>query len=312
MNKQLYLCHVWVFKIIFLPNFYPILFKIPNCVLDTNVTKYTSLVSIWRFCEELCVSYCSIAEHFLRYFELTVANTPELKREVYRIRYKVYCEELKYESLEKFPDGLEQDDYDQHSIHYLLKHRPSGHYAGCVRVVLPKKQIEKPNFPLEKACPKGFFFSQRSRANFCEISRLAVLSKFRRQKPGKKGMEGMFFSYYRNQTNQPHKSFFPIIPLSLYWACIGTGPFLNLDVLALMEPRLARHFRHYGIVSQQIGDYINYRGKRGFFMIQPQNFYYNLKSDIREFFDLIDKERKKQLSKKIYKTGQSIGIDYLY
>lgn len=69
----------------------------------------------------------------------------------------------------------------------------------------------------------------------------------------------------------------------------------NLDVLALMEPRLARHFRHYGIVSERIGDFVNYRGKRGFFVIRPQEFYHNLKSDIREFFDLIDIERRKHL-----------------
>ena len=202
------------------------------------------------------MSYCSIAEHFYRYFQLIVADNPELKREVYSIRYKVYCEELNYESPEKFPDRLEQDAYDAHSIHYLLKHRLSNRYVGCVRVVLPENRTSQQKFPLEKACPQDFFSDQRPRANFCEISRLAVLSDFRKQKPGTRALEGMFFlsRRYNTHTHQPHKSFFPIIPLSLYWACIGTGPFLNLEVLALMEPKLARHFRKYGIVSQQIGD----------------------------------------------------------
>ncbi|RMF21544.1 MAG: PEP-CTERM/exosortase system-associated acyltransferase, partial [Cyanobacteria bacterium J083] len=113
------------------------------------------------------MSYCSIAEHFNRYFELVMADTPELKREVYSIRYRVYCEELSYESTDKFPDGLEKDAYDDHSIHYLLKHRPSGLYAGCVRIVLPTvKEDYQPIFPSQAVFPNHFDLIGRHKTEF--------------------------------------------------------------------------------------------------------------------------------------------------
>ena len=91
-----------------------------------------------------------IAEHFLNYFSLSIADTPELQKEVYRIRYQVYCEELEYEPKENFPDGMEIDIYDQKSIHYLLKHNATESYAGCVRVVLPEKRQCKSQFPWQQ------------------------------------------------------------------------------------------------------------------------------------------------------------------
>lgn len=66
------------------------------------------------------MSELSITQHFHKYFQLIVANTPELKQKVFSIRYQVYCKELNFEPAENFPDGLERDIYDDRSIHYLL------------------------------------------------------------------------------------------------------------------------------------------------------------------------------------------------
>lgn len=238
--------------------------------------------------------YPSIAQHFSQYFQLVVANTPELKQEVYRIRYQVYCQELKYEPCENFPDGLEKDIYDRRSIHYLLKHLPSGIYAGCARVVLPNAYNPKLIFPAEKVFPEHFATVNRPRTEFCEFSRLAVLSQFRKRKGESQTPEGLLFHSQGRSTSQAERRVFPLIALSLYWASIGTGPAFNLDVLVLIEPRLARHFRRYGIIAHQISDLVEYRGKRGLFLIQPTEFRNNLRADIREFFDFIDAERTRQ------------------
>ena len=243
------------------------------------------------------MSNTSLTEHFAHYFELVVANTPQLKREVFSIRYQVYCQELNYEPPSNFPDGLETDEYDIRSIHYLLKHRSSGIYAGCVRVVLPELDNPAAIFPSEKACSRHFDLISRPRSDFCEISRLAVLSRFRRRKGEQKIPEGIIYFSENQLDNSLNRRSFPIIALSLYWACIGTGPSLNLDVLALMEPRLARHFRHYGIISQQIGELVEHRGKRGFFIIKPNEFRNSIKAEVKELFDFIDAEREKQCGK---------------
>ena len=44
----------------------------------------------------------NIKQHFFNHFFLSIADTPELKQEVYKIRYQVYCEELEYEPKEEF------------------------------------------------------------------------------------------------------------------------------------------------------------------------------------------------------------------
>ena len=245
------------------------------------------------------MSNTSIAQHFSQYFQPVIANTAELKKEVYRIRYKVYCEELNYESTTKFPDGLETDIYDARSIHYLLKHRSTGVYAGCVRVVLPQKQNAITTFPLDKVFPEHFSVTQTCRTNCCEISRLAVISEFRRRPGEANSPEGMLFSPSNGNTMREQKRKFPVIALSLYWISISLALVHELDILAIMEPRLARHLRRFGITSNLIGDLVEYRGKRGLFLIQPTKLLPHLDTNIRELFDLIHTNVENQLCLKL-------------
>ena len=72
-----------------------------------------------------------VITQFSQHFRLLPANTPELLREVYRMRYEVYCLEMGFERPEQFPDGLERDDYDRRARHCLLQHRATGLYAAA-------------------------------------------------------------------------------------------------------------------------------------------------------------------------------------
>jgi hypothetical protein len=51
--------------------------------------------------------HVSLTEDFRRFFKVSLATTPEQKQAVYRLRYRVYCEELQYEPAEAFPDKAE-------------------------------------------------------------------------------------------------------------------------------------------------------------------------------------------------------------
>ena len=42
----------------------------------------------------------TLVESFQEYFDIEFAKTEEQKRKVYGIRYRVYCDEFKYESVE--------------------------------------------------------------------------------------------------------------------------------------------------------------------------------------------------------------------
>ena len=72
------------------------------------------------------------------------ARTPALKEEVYKLRFQVYCNETGFEDPAACPDGLEKDEFDEQSIHYLIRHRTTDRYAATTRLILPDAQ-----FPIE-------------------------------------------------------------------------------------------------------------------------------------------------------------------
>ena len=96
-------------------------------------------MGIGQFINDLALTraaYRVFAGHlFHRYFNAVAASSDELRREVYRIRYDVYCDELRFEDPARFPDKQEIDPYDRLSLHCLLLHRTSNTFAGCVRFV---------------------------------------------------------------------------------------------------------------------------------------------------------------------------------
>ena len=245
------------------------------------------------------MSCLNITQHFDKYFQLIVANTAELKQEVFSIRYQVYCEELNFEPAKNFPDGLEKDIYDDHSIHCLLKHRSKEIYAGCVRVVLPQEQNSIKTFPLEKVFHKHFSLTQTNRTDFCEISRLAVTSQFRKRQGETNVPEGILFFPSDRDSMQYEKRRFPVIALSLYWSSISLALVHKLDILSIMEPRLARHLKRFGIISNRIGELVEHRGKRGLFLIEPTKLIKNLDNDMQNLFEFIHTDIQNQLPLKL-------------
>ena len=233
-----------------------------------------------------------ICNHFSSYFSILIADTPELKQEVYKIRYQVYCEELNYEPKENFPDGMERDVYDSRSIHCLLKHKSSGLYAGCVRFVLPELENLQTVFPLEKTCNHNINFNELDRSHFGEISRLAVTADFRKRKGEKETATGLIFTEDEQNTAAAGKRRFPVIALSLYLASINMLVEFNMDGLTMMERRLARHLRRFGITSHVVGDEVEHRGKRSPFRLLGREIVNNMDENTLSLFKSISSELK--------------------
>jgi N-acyl amino acid synthase of PEP-CTERM/exosortase system len=94
-----------------------------------------------------------------------------------------------------------------------------------------------------------------------EISRLAVACQFRRR-PGEVSSPGDSEALFGN-LSEGERRLFPHISLGLYLAAAAVGIRENLDgVFALMEPRLARRLRFYGIRFDRVGELIEHRGQR--------------------------------------------------
>ncbi len=243
----------------------------------------------------------SLSGQFHAQFQLLIADTEELRQEVHRIRYQVYCQELQFEREEDCPGGLERDAYDKRAVHCLLKHRASDSYAGCVRLVLCDPSDPEAVLPFENACLFGLPEASRAllkslpRDSFGEVSRLAVTAAFRKRQDESRTSHGTTEPTQGDVSDDRRR--FPLIALGLYLAATGIGIELGLDsVFTMMEPRLARHLQRFGLKFTQIGDVIDYHGKRGPFQVEREAVLKGLNAQMQELLASIRAELCPMLS----------------
>ena len=232
----------------------------------------------------------SISLAFNSYFRIVFADTSVLRKEVYRIRYEVYCRELGYEDANAYQDGLEKDKYDVRSRHCLLQHRRSGRYAGCIRLVLPDTNEREAALPFEHACRDKLYPDiagpvLEHRHLLGEYSRLAVPENFRRRK-GERGVQMVTEDIPVCSSEESRQ--FMHIPLGLYLAGAAIAVSSGLEgAIAMMEPRLARHLKRFGMIYQQIGDVVDHRGPRAPFYCDRDTLFRHLDPEIRKMLDAL-------------------------
>ena len=227
---------------------------------------------------------------FTQYFKYVPALTPALAKEVYKVRHKVYCEDLKFEA--ERPDGMETDEYDAHSIYGLVQSVRNGEYVGCARLILPCPQDKKKLFPVEKSCARTidrtlFDPSAMPRDKVGEVSRLAVIPAYRRRK-GEENRPAPIDDESFGTEKQPR---FPYIPIALYFGCAALARKSGVEhVLVLTEPRLSAHFRKLGMNIRQIGTGVEHRGHRVPSVIDSTTFPDDIHFALRSLYALIEEE----------------------
>src|SRR6185503_2430843 len=101
----------------------------------------------------------------------TIDDDPALLERSYALRYQVYCVERKFLPAEDYPDRLETDEFDPHSIHVGALDE-EGELAGTARMV----QMSEAGMPLFAHC--AIFLHEtalpRRGAMPVEIGRLSV------------------------------------------------------------------------------------------------------------------------------------------
>lgn len=204
-----------------------------------------------------------ISSHFSTYLTPLVASDDDLRREVFKIRHNVYCEELKFEPPRE--DQMEVDDFDSFSMHCLIQHVSSKQHAGTVRIVRPTDAEQQ--LPIEKYCLDSITDSVLSPANYdrkdiCEVSRLAVPKEFRRRQMD--NFDGAAVGVINQQTySETELRCFPFIAVGLYFAAAALALEQGIKhAYVMMEPRLARSMSFVGIKFQQIGPVVDYHGRR--------------------------------------------------
>ncbi len=204
----------------------------------------------------------NLGHGYRKYFCIHAASTEALRDEVFRIRHEVYCEDLGFEAVRA--DGRERDDYDDQSVHCLLRSRndpPAP--VGCARLVLTREGDRDQPLPFERTCAASIDRSiidpvRLPRERIAEVSRLAVRAAYRRRKTDVD--HRLIHDEDFRSDAQPR---FPYIPISLYLGAVALAERHGIDTLfVLTEPRLAAHFARLGVEIRQIGAPVEHRGTR--------------------------------------------------
>jgi len=202
----------------------------------------------------------SLREGFGTRFQVLAAVSDTLRNEVFRIRHQVYCEDLQFEPHR--PDRYENDQYDAHSLHLLLRHIGTREYIACARVIRANPDNPESPLPFELVCGDtlhlglvGARLAQRQ--DIGEVSRLAVIGKYRRRKGESSRPYGLGESDFGGQA----QSRFPYILIGMYLGVMAISVLHHIKTLfVLTEPRLRQHFARLGIGIQQAGEPVAHRG----------------------------------------------------
>jgi N-acyl amino acid synthase of PEP-CTERM/exosortase system len=204
-------------------------------------------------------------ESFNKYFEMMPAISDELKNEVYKLRYQVYCVETEFLNPQYYPDGLEFDEFDQRSVHYLIRHRKSGDFAATTRLILPDANKPEKLFPVEIHCKidNDAVMQAINRSYLGEISRFCVSKSFKKRKNEGHTLAGLNVNWCPDYFTLDERRSFPHIAIALI-ACFIKASYEN-DIhylFACMEPSFFRFVSPLGINLTKIGSLVDYHGER--------------------------------------------------
>jgi len=214
----------------------------------------------------------SISDFFFSRYELVIANEESEKQESYKTRHKVYCEEMNFEQTNA--TALEKDKFDDRAINCYIKHLPTGECAGTIRLVLPTNAGL--SLPLEEKCKDAFedgtlLPSNLAPQSVCEISRLAIPREFRvRQMRSKILPSEKLEKAKKKSTTSFNLEHFPYLSIALYLMATSVCQHLNVEhAYVLMEPKLARRMKAFGIHFEPVGEAIEFNGKRMPYRLSP-------------------------------------------
>lgn len=231
-------------------------------------------------------------EHFRELFHICPANNNNLREKAFRIRHQVYCKEFGFERIRKGEPERETDEYDAQSKHCLLIHKPTNKPIGCARLVVSNPLRPELPLPFERYCSHSIDKSLFDPDEFLpgqivEFSRIAVIEEFRR-----KNLSQRNNSVSQSVINPQDRRYsnFPVIPVSLFMASLSMLISSEADYgFAMMEPKLMRLLRRFGIIFESVGDHVNYHGWRSPCIIYRDNVLRYFKRGVGDLFFEVNK-----------------------
>nr|WP_319393010.1 PEP-CTERM/exosortase system-associated acyltransferase [uncultured Desulfobacter sp.] len=199
-------------------------------------------------------------------FRFKEVDSDDLLRQVFRLRFEVYAREFGFENPHDFPDKLENDEYDDSSVHFVALNE-EGEVIGTVRMILDSAK----GFPVEHASNITGFKDKPDPSRITEVSRLAV-SKTMRRRPedGIYGVESYIPKSKGGVSDIPNKNNpaiekrqKPMIILGLYKVVYMKCKALGITHMYMItEDKLFYALKKFGFVFVQVGEPVEYHGKR--------------------------------------------------
>ena len=198
-------------------------------------------------------------------FTFKKVDSVELLKEIYRVRYEVFCQECEFLPTSDYPEGLEIDKYDDHSIHFAAF--ADGDVIGTARLVMNSNL----GYPLNEHCKvTGINESELPKETLVEVSRLALRKIFRRRKEDgiyaiesymKKSEGGILPENPNEMTEQERKRQRPVVILGLYKSMYHETRRVGFTHwYAAMEKKLWYHLKNFNFTFDEIGPLVDYYG----------------------------------------------------
>jgi len=203
---------------------------------------------------------------FNHHLEVITESKEEILDESFKLRYQVYCLEKGFEKHETCVARKEQDEFDAHSLHGIVKHRDTATTMATVRLVRPQPGDSGFDFPLEQPYPDllidhGITDDVLPRATTGEISRFAISKRCQRlirKKPRAGDSERVTGAGWQFNGRR-----YPLVTFGLFIALMRLSASHGITHwLAIMEPSLLRLLARFGISFTPIGGVIEYHGLR--------------------------------------------------
>lgn len=227
----------------------------------------------------------SLFEVYNGMFEGVIADTEELIDECYKLRYQVYCVEHPFEEPNPEIGEYERDEFDGHSIHALLRYRPTGEFIGTVRLIMGSSDSPK-RMPVMKVCEDNHIFIPNAIAQqqSVEISRLCISKDFRRRIT-----DSMYATAYSKRELVTVRSrVIPFMALGLMSMVFKLCKAHDIHLAyAVMEPSLIRLLSKLGIYFKPIGEPVEYHGVRQVTYITNHELFESLRTERPDILDLM-------------------------
>jgi len=243
---------------------------------------------------------------YWKMFEVVHADTDELRRAVFALRYQVYCRENNFIDPALHPDRLESDAYDEHSSHFLLIRQKDGLAVGTVRVTFPHEEKIRNSFQMQKLVDHPLLHQPEQVDTLFEMSRFCFISSFRQRV-----RDGHLLPvYYEQEWNQGEiskaLSLFrrrvPYAPLGLMMAAFEAA----LDKgytngITMMESRQFNTIRRLGMDYRVLGPRCVHHGSQQPLLFNIKSAFDSMAIANPECWDIIsDKGRLHRRANQIY------------